>query len=411
MSIFTCISCRVAFLDAETQRNHYKTDWHRYNLKRKVAELPPVTAETFRERVLTAQREQLEAEEDQSTSCTLCSKHFSTRNAYQNHINSKKHRDAESRQLEKSHQEVNELNKKNTEKVIIDPVNLSMKPQMKEANEVLEEGSSQQPSTVQTRKQTEESTEAKDTKVTGESDSESVESWEGEALGIEECLFCSYVSKTLEDNVKHMTTKHSFFLPDAEYIVDLEGLISYLGAKVGEGNMCLWCNERGKAFHSTKSAQQHMLDKGHCKMLHEGDTILEYADFYDYRSSYPEEESEGATGGTTQEEDMEVESEVTSEVIEGYELVLPSGSVIGHRSLQRYYRQNLPQREYPKTRSILPRMLAQYKALGWTGATGEIAQRRVKDLATVQRWKNRHFTRLGVKANLLQKHFRHQNPK
>lgn len=55
------------------------------------------------------------------------------------------------------------------------------------------------------------------------------------------------------------------------------------GAKVGEGNMCLWCNERGKAFHSTKSAQQHMLDKGHCKMLHEGDTLLEYADFYDYR--------------------------------------------------------------------------------------------------------------------------------
>ena len=26
-----------------------------------------------------------------------------------------------------------------------------------------------------------------------------------------------------------MTVKHSFFLPDAEYIMDLEGLISYLG--------------------------------------------------------------------------------------------------------------------------------------------------------------------------------------
>ena len=26
-----------------------------------------------------------------------------------------------------------------------------------------------------------------------------------------------------------MTMKHSFFLPDAEYIMDLEGLISYLG--------------------------------------------------------------------------------------------------------------------------------------------------------------------------------------
>ena len=55
------------------------------------------------------------------------------------------------------------------------------------------------------------------------------------------------------------------------------------GEKIGVGHLCLWCNEKGKSFHSTKAAQQHMLDKGHCKMLHEGDVVLEYADFYDYR--------------------------------------------------------------------------------------------------------------------------------
>ena len=32
-----------------------------------------------------------------------------------------------------------------------------------------------------------------------------------------------------------------------------------------------------------KGVQQHMIDKGHCKMLHEGDALLEYSDFYDYR--------------------------------------------------------------------------------------------------------------------------------
>ena len=52
---FTCITCRVGFIDGDTQRGHYKTDWHRYNLKRKVAELPPVTADTFQQKVL-AQR-------------------------------------------------------------------------------------------------------------------------------------------------------------------------------------------------------------------------------------------------------------------------------------------------------------------------------------------------------------------
>ena len=50
---FTCITCRVSFSDAEMQRSHYKTDWHRYNLKRKVAQMPPVTAEVFFERVMS----------------------------------------------------------------------------------------------------------------------------------------------------------------------------------------------------------------------------------------------------------------------------------------------------------------------------------------------------------------------
>jgi len=43
---------------AELQKAHYKTDWHRYNLKRRVADFPPVSAENFQQRVL-AQREQV----------------------------------------------------------------------------------------------------------------------------------------------------------------------------------------------------------------------------------------------------------------------------------------------------------------------------------------------------------------
>lgn len=56
--LYTCITCRVGFANLDLQRGHYKTDWHRYNLKRKVAELPPVTADTFQQKVL-AQREQV----------------------------------------------------------------------------------------------------------------------------------------------------------------------------------------------------------------------------------------------------------------------------------------------------------------------------------------------------------------
>ena len=51
MSSFTCISCRVLFESADYQREHYKTDWHRYNLKRKLVELQPVTEDEFKLKV------------------------------------------------------------------------------------------------------------------------------------------------------------------------------------------------------------------------------------------------------------------------------------------------------------------------------------------------------------------------
>jgi hypothetical protein len=41
----------VVFKESEKQRLHYKTDWHRYNLKRKIAELQPVSEQVFGERV------------------------------------------------------------------------------------------------------------------------------------------------------------------------------------------------------------------------------------------------------------------------------------------------------------------------------------------------------------------------
>jgi pre-60S factor REI1 len=49
--LFTCVTCTSAFKDSEKQRAHYKSDWHRYNLKRKIADLAPVNAQAFAERV------------------------------------------------------------------------------------------------------------------------------------------------------------------------------------------------------------------------------------------------------------------------------------------------------------------------------------------------------------------------
>ncbi|XP_067650651.1 cytoplasmic 60S subunit biogenesis factor ZNF622-like isoform X2 [Haliotis asinina] len=395
MSVYTCITCRVAFADAELQRAHYKTDWHRYNLKRKVAEMPPVTAENFQQRVL-AQRAQLaDKDKDTGCSCQVCRKHFNTQNAFDNHIQSRKHKEMEAKQEKKLEQRVKQLNAKNAEKGLNesdirskDTVNMALKERL----------------------QRQKSDDGDDVDMNSEDEGSDTDSWEDNMLGLEECLFCSRVSSSLEENVGHMTQKHSFFIPDIEYMVDMEGLITYLGEKIGVGHVCLWCNEKGKTFHTTQAVQRHMVDKGHCKMLHEGDVVFEYTDFYDYRSSYPDAEASGtAAEGGSEDVDMEDTVEPESLISDGYELVLPSGATVGHRSLAKYYRQNVPPTR-KETRSIVPRMLAQYKALGWTGATGSVIQQRVKDLGYMQRLKHRHFMKLGCRANNLQTHFRSQNP-
>ncbi|XP_062287741.1 tRNA endonuclease ANKZF1 isoform X3 [Scomber scombrus] len=42
-----CSSCRCSFTNREEQMEHYKLDWHRFNLRQRMAGTPPVTAEEF----------------------------------------------------------------------------------------------------------------------------------------------------------------------------------------------------------------------------------------------------------------------------------------------------------------------------------------------------------------------------
>lgn len=95
MSAFTCINCSVKFANADLHRDHYKSDWHRYNLKRRVAELPPVTAEEFQSRVLQMRNATAEAIEEKQTClyCNACRKQFGNQRAHDNHLNSKKHKE------------------------------------------------------------------------------------------------------------------------------------------------------------------------------------------------------------------------------------------------------------------------------------------------------------------------------
>lgn len=363
-STFTCITCRVAFKDADIQRQHYKSDWHRYNLKRKVAELPAVTAEEFAQRVLKQRALDAESEKDKTTYCPTCRKTFSCVKSYENHLGSKRHKEKLENYVEK-------------------PKLVQKQDVEKKEDETMEESDVD----IET-----------DSEVEELSSDEWNEDDESNPINRNKCLFCHHSSDDLEDNLKHMTEIHSFFVPDIEYCVDLRGLLLYLGAKIHQGYMCLWCNEKSKSFQSVMAVQKHMVDKGHCQLYHEGEALAEYSDYYDYSTSYPDHEGKNP--------DEEVEIPVLED--NDYQLVLPSGSVIGHRSLMRYYKQNLDPKKGMLVQHKINNVLSTYKAHGYTPLQKEIAQRKARDIYYMRKAQQKYSTQLGCKANKLQKHFRPQ---
>ncbi|XP_073236329.1 cytoplasmic 60S subunit biogenesis factor ZNF622-like [Porites lutea] len=380
MPMFTCITCRVSFADSDIQRRHYKTDWHRYNLKRKVAEMPPVTAEVFQQKVL-AQKAEVEAQQQSKTKslhCQLCNKTFSSENAHGNHLSSKKHKDLEA-------------NKAKKQGSLITESQLSNNFKRKDSKE--------------TDQQNTESENAESLSHNGDDDDDDDDDddIEEDTLEVTDCLFCPHHSVSLEENLKHMTRSHSFFIPDLEYVVDLKGLVTYLCEKVGMGNMCLYCNDKGKSFFSLEAVQSHMVDKGHTKMNYEGDAVLEYADFYDFSSSYPDynpdEENEG--------DEIQGRDSTLAVNEQTLELCLPSGAKIGHRNMRHIYKQNLPP-ERSHHSKVIQSIMADYKALGWHGTIASAARQKVKDVRLRNVQQAKRNVDISVKANRMQKHFRPQ---
>jgi pre-60S factor REI1 len=98
-----------------------------------------------------------------------------------------------------------------------------------------------------------------------------------------DCLFCTSKAASISDILSHMSRQHSFFIPDQDHLVDIGGLLSYLGEKVTIGNLCLYCPNGGKEFASLEAVRRHMVDKAHCKIAYDDDEDqAELADFYDY---------------------------------------------------------------------------------------------------------------------------------
>lgn len=298
-------------------------------------------------------------------------KTYTTENAYRSHINSKKHREAELKLADRRNAEpavprTEDLAEATTDVPESPPASVEPSPQpAPEEQHPEREAETLKPQSIDDR----------------------IASLRSRLSPLQ-CLFCSVPAfKSIDENVSHMASAHSFFIPDLEYLTDLSGLLSFLGERIAVENTCIFCLRKSKEFRTLDAVRKHMLDKGHCKIAYDTETErLAVSDFYNFSSSYPtlpggkkglskrrrvkvivpnaelvedngwqDVDDDGEDG----EVDVVVEENVTepedsedgsdddeasgSQITYGdtvYELVLPSGARIGHRSLRRYYKQS-----------------------------------------------------------------------
>jgi len=130
----------------------------------------------------------------------------------------------------------------------------------------------------------------------------------------------------------YMLAKFGFYIPFVDFLVDLEGLLEYLGYKIGVGHICIYCN---KPFKSTQAVQTHMRQMGHCMInlrLPSGAEDEDYFQFYEFSHNLIEEEDEdGDEDYVDEDEEGEEEEgeegtligEETKTDVEGDTVVMP----------------------------------------------------------------------------------------
>jgi pre-60S factor REI1 len=353
--LFTCLSCSIGYPNPEDQRAHYRTDLHRYNMKRRVANLPPIRADVFDAKILQQKGDEEKKAGAKDDRCQVCQKSFSSSNAYQSHVASKKHKENESRLRKMASSAVSAADEDENDPLVVKLPAASGLDSVSELQASLSDAADEKqvrPTKVPVA----------DLRVAEDATEEEIQAAIDAKVATTKridpetsCLFCSNTSFTsLDESLDHMTRQHGFFVPEQTYLVDRTGLLKYLADKICIGNMCLYCNGRGRGFLSGEAARKHMIDKSHCKVAYETEEDrLELSDFYDFTSSYPDaqwedlsdEDGEGMDDiveeGETDDDDLPDDSNQVRYGDNEFELVLPSGVRLGHRSLRRYYNQSL----------------------------------------------------------------------
>lgn len=257
--------------------------------------LPPVSATSFNQKVIERRLQTAIRPDPKGMICDPCKKVFTTENSYRSHVQSKKHREMEVKYLaagpSRAAHEDGKTNGEENKEDATEAVSGEVESYQPSEGVPSPESSPKQaaasalPPAVAARLVVDEDATEEDVEMSIDAKIAASR----QQIPPNACLFCTHRSADIPSNLKHMSRLHSFFIPDQEFLVDLPGLLGYLGEKLAIGNTCLYCPNGGKEFTSLEAVRAHMRDKAHCKVGYETeDEKLELSDFYDFESSYPD---------------------------------------------------------------------------------------------------------------------------
>lgn len=337
---YRCANCLINFQLEQDYKSHHRSEFHKYNMLRKMVNLPIVTEEQFTKHQNAkklAVKTSIKPTRHESYFCTSCTKKFSNTATLNQHLATKKHIEKEKSQQSKTKQtpSVNEIEV--TEETIREDKTLLEEEEVVRSNPLKDQNA---------------------------------------------CLFCNKLADSFAENFKHMEIKHGFFVTDKNFCKNLNGLYTHLANKIYKEKLCIFCeNHKCGGFKSGLAVQNHMVDRGHCFM--NLDYFAEFDNFYDFTEDNEriakemevkygnlhygaevdyeisdKEKSEDEEGEWEDEEEGDGEKEMTEDkepkakaqtkkvyklrrarLLDTDELLLPSGKIVGHKKYLRYYKQ------------------------------------------------------------------------
>eukprot|EP00461_Guttulinopsis_vulgaris_P000464 UN00464 len=271
-----CSSCLCELhTDAERQE-HYASEWHIYNVKRKTAELPPIPYQLFHEKFTLVQKmKEEEQKRNGKIICPITNREFKSQAAYDHFRGTKEYARQYERFVKKQQalqqQALQQQDGNNDEETtgrkfvskhhieyVVPPAEEDQPTAQDLAlieQDKLDEAAEAEDNVMKTTTTTTTTTE-----TMNDEDDATVQEGQN-AIPLKYSLFDNYGPFSCTRTAyTYMVRKYNFKIPYMEFLIDFEGLLEYLGAKIGIGHVCLNCNKR---FPTTIGCQQHMITQNH----------------------------------------------------------------------------------------------------------------------------------------------------